>query len=278
MYVLDNSFFSIRSLNYRPSKVGECLDCVGNLGACHSSCQPLPASASKAKNMHFLEWLRTFSPNIHFLCQTEHQSKLVGKHLGEHVRRTVVGMRTDEFKLLREGSNFDLVFHGEELNAKGLRYVIELARALPELRVLIPAERSSVLREASLVDGREVVLPPNVVVQNFRWESGLSEHIGACRLALCPSQWPAPVEGALLKSLYFNGNVAVCESSLGFERELPSDLVLRLSIDPTKAARSVREFLAAEICHRERARRWVDQYRARVNLAGIFAFAAGPAK
>ena len=278
MYVLDSSFFCIRSLNYRPNKAGECLDCVGNLGACHSSCQPFPASASKAENIQFLEWLRTFSPSIHFLCQTEHQAKLVGKHFGENVRRTVVGMRTDEFKLTKEGSVFDLVFHGEELNAKGLRYVIELARALPELTVLIPAERSLVLREASSADGKEIVLPSNVVVQNLRWESGLSEHVAACRLVLCPSQWSAPVEGALLKSLFFNGNVAVCESSFGFERELPQDLTLRLSIDPMKAAASVREFLAAEICHRERARRWVQEYRKRVNLAAVFTPSADPSK
>jgi hypothetical protein len=187
-------------------------------------------------------------------------------------------MRTDEFKLTKEGSVFDLVFHGEELNAKGLRYVIELARALPELTVLIPAERSLVLREASSADGKEIVLPSNVVVQNLRWESGLSEHVAACRLVLCPSQWSAPVEGALLKSLFFNGNVAVCESSFGFERELPQDLTLRLSIDPMKAAASVREFLAAEICHRERARRWVQEYRKRVNLAAVFTPSADPSK
>jgi hypothetical protein len=277
MYVLDNSFFCLRSYNHRPG-IGhrECLDCLSNVRNCHESCQPHPPSVSREQNLAFLEWLQSYSKDIHFFCQTKGQAKLLVKHFGPGTRHTVIGMRTEELSLIPNSRPFDLVFHGEGLAAKGVSFVLALAKRLPEFSILVPSEAPLVLSQAQHDPNFDGSIPSNVTVTNMRWDSGLEAHVRACRLVLCPSQWSAPVEGALLKSLFFNGNVAVTESSFAFEKELPSDTVLRLPSDVIAAGDMVRSFLTSGRCNREIARRWVLEYERKVDLSRIFSIATDP--
>lgn len=274
LYILDNSFFCIRSYNHRPSKRGECLDCLGNVSACHPSCQPCPIPVSRESNLDFLDWLRSVAHNIEFLCQTHHQAALLAAHFGGGISSKVVGMKTDEFRNVPlagaqahiEAQRFNVVFHGHAIAAKGIRYVLELAAQLPELSFLIPSQAVDVQREVP-----DLPLPSNVTLMPIRWETGLREAVCACDLVLCPSEWSAPVEGALLKSLEFNGSVGVLETRYGFEREIPGNLILKLPLDAPRAALLVREYVAQKSQDvREAAKLWTRQYRNRIDLAAIF--------
>jgi hypothetical protein len=162
-------------------------------------------------------------------------------------------------------SRFDMVFHGEALAAKGLHYVLQLASLLPEYSILVPCTDEEI--RASKYDGG---IAPNVTLRPLRWTSGLRDAVATCRLVLCPSQWSAAVEGALLKSFKVNGNVAVLETSDGFSKVIPHDVALQLSSDTAQAAAMIRTFLQNLTCNRERARVWLDQYVASVSIESIF--------
>jgi hypothetical protein len=274
MYVLDNSFFCIRSYNHRPSKRGECLDCVSNLSACHSSCQPTPMLVSREGNLDFLDWLHSVAHNIEFLCQTHHQAALLSAHFGGGLNCRVVGMKTNEFcdapfanaQSARESQRFDVVLHAHVVAAKGIRYALDLAVQLPELSFLIPGDISEVQREAP---GTRI--PSNITMRPLAWKTGLREAVCACSLVLCTSEWSAPVEGALLKSLEFNGSVAVLETRYGFEREIPDHLILKLPLDAVRAAQQIRAHMTQQSQDsREAAKQWTRRYRERVDLSAIF--------
>jgi hypothetical protein len=274
MYVLDNSFFCLQSYNHRAGKRGECFDCLGNLSGCHPACSPFPVSIARKDNLTFLHWLQGVSHNIEFLCQTHHQAALLAAHMGSGIRCKVVGMKTDEFQDTPLSSHnptpstrrFDVVFHGHAFGAKGIRYVLELAAQLPELSFLVPSDLGEVQRCAP-----ELPITPNVTCQRMSWTSGLKEYVSACRLVLCPSEWSAPVEGAVLKSLEFNGSVAVVETKYGFEREIPADIALKLPLHAADGAHRVRTHLKTPHPDGYRAaREWASRYRHSTDLTRIF--------
>jgi hypothetical protein len=221
---------------------------------------------NRTENLEFLEWLQSVAHQIPFFCQTKHQAELLTRHFGAHIQYQVIGMRTEEYGSKNGIKRFDIVFHGEALEAKGIRYALYLARELSEFSVLVPSAHEDVKRTCP-----DVEIPPNTTCCAYRWDTGLQDFVKLCSLVLCPSQWSAPVEGSLMKSLYYNGNVGVMETQFAFERELPSDLALRMSPDPKVAATQVREFLSTGRCDREKARQWVEQYNSRVQLERIFA-------
>lgn len=274
MYVLDNSFFCLQSYNHRAGKRGECFDCLGNLSGCHPGCSPFPVPITRKDNLNFLEWLQRVSHNIEFLCQTHHQAALLAAHMGSAIRCKVVGMKTDEFQDAAQSRErpapsamrFDVVFHGHAFGAKGIRYALELATQLPELRFLIPSDLGEVQRCVP-----ELPIAPNVTCQRLSWDSGLKEYVSTCQLVLCPSEWSAPVEGALLKSLEFNGSVAVVETKYGFEREIPADIALKLPLNAQDAATRVRTHLKTTRPDGYRAaQEWARRYRQSTDLSRIF--------
>jgi hypothetical protein len=263
MYVLDNSFFCIRSYNYREDSVNECLDCVGDLSRCHHSCQPFPAGVSKCETLQSMKSLQDHAARMNFFCQSEVQRRLVLKHFGSVASAHVVGMKTAELVSLVTQPAFDIVYHAEELAAKGFWYTIELAQNVPELRILIPSSREAIERTFGAHGW-----PTNVIFRALRWESGLAEAVRRCGLVLCPSLWSAAVEGALLKSLYENGSVAVVESEFGFSSEMPPEIVLTLSRSPSMAATQLREYWPT--LRRARGQRWTTQYLNSVQLEKMF--------
>lgn len=265
LYVLDNSFFCIRSFNHRAGNPGECFDCLGNSAACHAGCMPFPGNYSKEESLDFLSWLKGVAPSLKFFCQTNHQMLLLKKHFGEQIDCRLIGMVTDEFDLIPGKREFDIVFHGDALTAKGLDFFLELARQLPAYSCLVPIARQMA---TPFLGGREP--SANITFEDVQWGRGLREYVATCRLVMCPSQWSFPVEGALLKSMYFNGNVAVMRSQYGFEREIPEELLLRLDQDISVSAASVSKFLESDISNREKARRWVGKYRSGVDLGNVF--------
>ena len=268
LYLVDNSFFCIRSYNYRESGWQECLDCLGDLSRCHPSCRPFPVSLRRSDNLAYLDRLKVKAPAISFFVQNPSQGRLVRKHFGENAEIRLGGMMTSEFKEVergRQGSGiYDVVFHGALNAAKGAVYAIELARHLPELSFLLPGK----YEEARKLSG-DAGLPDNVKVREITWETGLREHIETCRLVLCPSLWSAPIEGALVKSLLHNGRVAVYDSLFGYQSDLPAGLVIRIGPDLEEAARCVREEMGSPV-DLELVSSWFEEFRSRTDLDSAF--------
>jgi hypothetical protein len=183
---------------------------------------------------------------------------------GDGARVAVVGMYTGEFErgALRSrqtGFEHDLVYHAGNVPAKGLRYALALAERLPTRRLLLPYGRTEVERAS----GRSTAGLPNLECQPLTWETGLREAVSAARAVLCPSLWSAPIEGALIKSLIYNGCVAAYDGELSFARELPPDAVVRLTADLPATASALEALLddgAARAALVERAQQWVGGY------------------
>jgi hypothetical protein len=266
--VADNSFFCIRSYNYRGQQWEECLDCLGDVSRCHPSCRPFPVFYDRAQNLSYLDKLKKIAPRITFLVQNKNQGRLVAEHFGPDTRVRVVGMVTDEFDGVKRGGSgarqFDVVFHGAVSAAKGAGYVIELARHLPDLSFLLPGRLEDAARQS---EGG--ALPDNLTVEDLTWEAGLRGCVENCGIVLCPSLWSAPIEGALVKSLLHNGRVAVFDTRYGFQADLPDNLVLRLGPDLDIAARRIRENLRSSV-NRDLVDGWIERLIAGTDLDSVF--------
>jgi hypothetical protein len=198
---------------------------------------------SQTKNIKHLKNLKKYSKNIIFFAQNKNQSLLLKLHFGNSVKVRIIGMDTNEIKREKKRhlyniKNYDIVFHGKPLVAKGILYFIELAIILPELSFFIPDTKENV----KLVSGTN--LPNNIFFKNITWETGLLEVVEKAKLVINPSLWSAPIEGALVKSAAHNSNVATVKSKYGYENE--SSMIrnhLRLSSDLVEAKEQVRSFL-----------------------------------
>jgi hypothetical protein len=245
IYVMDNSFFCIRSYNTHPVSNDECLDCIGG-GLPHELCYSFPSRMNKELNISYLRRLLHIAPEIQFLAQNKRQAELLRLHFGSGVLIKIIGMDTGELDQIPASleaigcPSYDLVFHGAPLVPKGLLYFIQLARHLPSLNFFIPSSIGAVSKAV------ESEIPPNIVFADITWESGLIDIIAAAKLVVNPSMWSAPIEGALLKSAYINPNVATVATRFGFEGEFKGIVNhLRLSPDPKEASQQVLNFFEA---------------------------------
>jgi hypothetical protein len=233
MYVLDNSYFCIKSFNY----IGEfnpCFNCLGKIDYTaikKSNCEPSPVLYSLKDNYDFLNYIQQFKNDIHFLTQNNSQQDLLIKHFGSQIKTDVVGMYTNEFeldKILSRNSEFmyDFVYHGSLEVAKGILYFITMAEKLINNSFFMPYDENLIKDKF-----RMKVLPNNIYFKNQSWESGLEETIKYSKIVICPSLWSAPIEGALLKSIMVNGCVAVVETEFAFSQELNQDQIIKLNKD-----------------------------------------------
>lgn len=241
-YVMDNSFFCIKSYNLHPKFETECLKCVGAPEAVFPKCQPFPIAFNKTHNEKWLKKLQDISSRIVFLAQNERQRDLLKLHFGVDSKIEVVGLDTaelvsasaDKNEGVSENSRYDwdLVFHGAPHLAKGLRYFIELAEALPMYSAFVPSEKA----ECEKTLGRKIQVS-NIIFTACSWETGLMAAVQSSRVVVNPSLWSAPIEGALLKSIHYGNIVATVESQYGYEGEIASSSkILRLPREIDKAA------------------------------------------
>ena len=101
----------------------------------------------------------------------------------------------------------------------------------------------------------------NVTFFDCTWETGLKEAVANARVVVNPSLWSAPIEGAFLKSVAFNGNVAVVESKFGFSSEqMFNKFTLQLPANPQKAAGLLEEHLDNNKQYQVKAHRWLDNF------------------
>jgi hypothetical protein len=243
LYVMDNSFFCIRSYNVHPIKNTECLKCIGSINP-DPLCSPFPVKISFSRNVEFLKKLQKLSDGFTFLVQNHLQGRLIKEHFGIKPKVSIIGMDTNELvntdvKYQKEARTYDVVFHGHPIISKGLLYVVQLADEIPELVFFIPGAKKSI--ESTL--GRD--LPANIICELITWETGLKQVVANAKLVINPSVWSAPIEGALVKSAAFNANVATVRTEYGFEGEITTiKNHLRLSRDVKIGARELRVFIS----------------------------------
>ena len=266
IYIMDSSFFCIKSYNYLHGK--ECLSCVGGVKS-YIPCQPFPKISSKKISLLHLNKLKANSKKIHFLAQNKSHGDLLKRHFGEDILLKIVGMDAGEINvfdgisakddILNSKIENEIIYHGNDVDAKGLSYVIALAERLPEYKFIIP-----------LHNNNPDILPKNIVFDECSWATGLKHYVINSRLVLCPSIWSASIEGALLKSIAFNGNVAVFDSKYGFQNDIPDDVLLRLNYDLDISADSIRSFMNDNLDYSIKSKKWLNKYYSGLNDRNIF--------
>ena len=98
IFIVDASFFCIRSYNHLPNEVEPCLKCLGgnfeNINA--NGCKPFPVKDDNG--VAFVKKLKDYVENrkLRFLVQNEGYAKLMKDHFGQGVDVDVVGLWTDD--------------------------------------------------------------------------------------------------------------------------------------------------------------------------------------
>ncbi|MGD1904619.1 MAG: hypothetical protein ACFB0C_01340 [Leptolyngbyaceae cyanobacterium] len=254
LYVMDNSFFCIRSYNTHPDLNTECFRCLGVPGNVLEGCTPYPANISEEKNTKYLKSLISNSSHIVFLAQNEKQKELLKKHFGLHIDCLVVGLDTGEIsqrgqdddpeiRPISESLKFDVVYHGSFHLAKGISYVVEIAIILKEFSFFIPETKEA----CELALGKPIECE-NITFMACRWETGLRSAVSQASLVINPSLWSASIEGALLKSIFYGSKVAVVKTEYGFESEIWRHFnLVRLPHNTTVASNMLRSILSAKV-------------------------------
>jgi hypothetical protein len=250
VYIMDNSFFCIKS--YNTLNGSECTKCLNSLDNCDINCHPFPVSIDRRENIMYLELYKKFSKNIEFYAQSSKQKELLKLHFGDDTDIKIIGMRTDEKFIktsFKSNKRYDIVFHGENHEAKGIEYILKLAQNLLNYNILIPCDRKEV----------EVKVPisKNIIFKKMDWDSGLKIEVENAGLVINPSIWSSAVEGALLKSIFYNGNVAVINTKYGFVNDIPNEILLKLTYDMKHSAKIIETFFVKKIDMSEDSKKWL---------------------
>lgn len=225
------------------------------------------------KNVEYLRKLLEHKDRIHFLLQNANQLKLLEQHFGK-VSSSLVGLYTADMPddkattglpaLGKHNNNkYDIVYHAATVEPKGILYTLRLAQIMPERTFLIPVGNKAIIDNLCSKYKIDLSKCRNLVFENITWDNGLAAMVQQTSLVICPSLWSAPIEGALIKSLFYNGKVAVVDTKFSFAQELPEDAVLKLPADVAKAADIINNHLKDK-AQRElftiNARTWVKEY------------------
>jgi hypothetical protein len=260
LYVVDNSFFCIKSYNYLKGQ--ECTKCVDSLNNIDKSCTPFPILWSKKSAVIKLKKLKLLSQYIFFLSQNKHQLILLEKVFGEEIKGDIVGMDTGEFcdqPINKNKYKYDIVYHGGNIDAKGILYVLEIAKHLDQYSFLIPS-----------VVGEKNCNLPNVYFIDCTWSTGLKDYVVNAKLVMCPSIWSSPIESALLKSIAYNGNVAVYDNEFGFQNDVDSKVLLRLSNNVKISCKLIDDFIRSDCDNSFYSKKWLKTYCSSLNDKKIF--------
>ena len=260
LYIMDNSFFCIKSNNYLQGE--ECMKCINGTSNIDKSCSPLSKISSTRSAINKINKIKSISLDMYFLAQNYQQFLLLKKTFGDRVRGSVVGMNTGEFcnqTAVSKKHGYDIVYHGSNSDAKGVLYVLELAKHLKQYSFLLPISP----------DVKQIEYP-NVHFKECTWSTGLEEFTTNARLVLCPSIYSSPVEGSLLKSIAYNGNVAVYDNNFGFQNEIDSKALLRLNSNVSLSSKIIDEFMRAGSDNSLYAKEWLKSYCSNLNDKSIF--------
>jgi hypothetical protein len=236
LFVLDASFFCVRSYNHMPGENAPCLRCLENgpSEAAQHGCPAFPIRDPWASTFVTRIRQHALRGSVAFWVQTQGYRTLLAEFAGQGANVRVAGLWTDDFDDLENSFPpvppiADIVYHGSWHEAKGAQWALSLAAAMPDRTFLFPCRKPAATEP-----------PPNALFRNLSWDNGLAEQVQASSLCLVPSLWTATIEGALVKSIAHAPATAVVASSFAFSEELPDGLVLRLPADIGAAATMLR--------------------------------------
>lgn len=265
-YLLDNFFFCMKSHNYTQLKgFNSCIDCLTNeirQSASDNGCSVQPIFYSVTLYLQFLDTLSNNLDKITFLAQNSNQKDLIIMKFGPDVQVDIIGMYTGEInfddQLPEQQKDIDFLFHNTDKLQKGLAFFIDLAVKMPTKSFVVPY-----VRDVIKYNLKNTPLPDNLDYRPCTWETGLLNLMQHAQIVVNPSLWSASVEGALLKSLFYHGCVAVKPNQYSFTDELPDDIVIRLSNDQEKNVGLLNSFLDNKVEQeslRKKSRKWVQDY------------------
>lgn len=233
LFLADSCFFCVRSYNYIPGEKTACTRCIGGNfdNIKNSKCEPFPINDISA--IEFVKSIKQLGSNqkVRFIAQNKNQFYLAKKHFGENAIIEISGLFLDDWlknnseKIKKGTSEYDIVFHGHPLEAKGVKWALDLALHLPNYRFLFPFAKNSIHYEVS----------SNCFFKKISWDTGLRDDIANCKLVLVPSLWSAPIEGSLIKSMSYGENTAVVENHTSFSDEIPDNAIIKLPFDSMSA-------------------------------------------
>ena len=267
-YVMDNSFFCIRSYNYIPKERTSCFRCIekGYNQIKKNKCNPFPRGKLK-NNLKFLNRLEENKKQIYFLVQNENQKKIVMKHFND-VKCEVIGLRTSDMTIPQEGTfkkpitDYDIVYHAASHSAKGILFVLKMSKYLKEYKLLIPDSMKNINERLNVKLNKKDF--SNVCFKKMRWDTGLKKNVMGAKIVLNPSLWSTPIEGALIKSLAYNGMVASFNLSYSFPSEIPDEVLLKMDkISFKNSSNILREILENKEIrkqYRKKAKEWIKKF------------------
>jgi hypothetical protein len=213
-----------------------CLE-LGFEQAAKNGCTPFPRPDPAASEFAPRLKQLVISGRAKVVAQNARQAELAQAHFGLSSSPPVIGLWTQDWDDVISGERerhsdhrsadfqWDVVFHGYCVQAKGASWTAELATHCPQLRFMFPFPKPDWFQA-----------PPNCSFVPCSWESGLRAELGRSRFVIVPSLWSAPIEGALVKSIACARAVAVVNNATSFCSELPEGLILRLPVTPKAAA------------------------------------------
>ncbi len=234
LYVMDNSFFCGSSYNVVKGENEPCFRCLNDKKS---------EIDMECTNFWNFKDFKSFAHKIKFLAQNKEQAKLLYTKFSSYIDVNVVGLNisdinSDYFEPNSEES-FDIVYHGSNHFSKGYEFAKELNKKLGQDRVYFPGHGET-------------------------WSTGLREKVQKAKIVLNPSIWSSSVEGALLKSIRYNGCVAVCKVKNSFVNEIPSKSIIILnSQDINYSTQILNKFLdnfEAREKIRHKSNEWLERF------------------
>lgn len=269
IYVLDNFLFCRKSYNYLNGN-NSCLLCLKNKDS-HKihSCDFFPVKQKADDYDDFLNTIASNLSQIHFLTQNKNQSNLVIQKFGSVVNLTEIGMLVDlneDFSVNNSNVNdYDFLYHNTLSESKGLKYFLSIAKLMPDYSFIVPYSQKDVRKLYSDYEDLE-----NVDFLPISWDTGLKEILINSKIVINPSLWSAPVEGALLKSIKYNGSVAVVSAEYSFQAELPKDMVIMLPSELNEATEILKKVVdckQSRLNLKSNSKIWLTQYINKVNTS-----------
>ena len=275
-YVLDTFFFCKKSYNHLNGN-GPCFKCISNPNASkENNCS---FSIFNHKDENYDNFQNTIYENldtITFLTQNDNQKLLLKEKFGDNIDVKKLGMLIDLPEDIAEKDDsklsYDFVFHNTGLKSKGIEYFIKLAESMSNHSFLIPYNSSDINSDIKYFQNID-----NIDFISMSWETGLKTAVVNCKIVINPSLWSAPVEGALLKSIKYNGCVAIVPGDFSFQKEIPLNTVIHLDTDITKSVKILTSILSSKISienYKTKSLIWLKSYQNNtlLNFKSFFEF------
>lgn len=259
LYVMDNGVFCVKAYNYIDGEAGECFKCLGGdySNSYINKCIPQPLRR-RSQAIAMQKFLEDRKCEINFITLSESNAQLLMEHYGKDISISTRYFQTLDLintTLLAEPNSetkFDVVLHAGDIAAKGFIYFLDLASLLPEFSFFVPTKKLPFKYSKF----------PNIHSQDVRWENGLKQIVENSRLILTPSLWSFTPEAATLKSLTYNGAVAVVKNKYSFSNEMSENAYLPLSGQPMDDAPKIKAYLDGTylVDLREHAATYTEKY------------------